>query len=144
MPPKRPRGWLPPRLFNRLFRLVPRLCVDAAIRGPRGWVLAKRGIPPWKGRWHFPGGAVRVRERLAQAVERKALEETGLRVRTGRLLGVFDDPRNDPRGHAVVLFYEARPLGGELRPDCAWFRRRPRGVGFPRLVRKELRAAGLR
>ncbi|MFN8446915.1 MAG: NUDIX domain-containing protein [Caldilineaceae bacterium] len=50
------------------------------------------------GRWCLPGGRMEVGEGIAEACEREFWEETGLRVQTVRLIGVYSDP------HLVVEY----------------------------------------
>lgn len=72
------------------------------------------------GRWCVPGGAMEAGESAAEACEREVLEETGLRVRVRRLIGVYSDPDQlviYPGGekvHFVILSFEAVIVDGEL------------------------------
>ncbi|MGH8882614.1 MAG: NUDIX domain-containing protein, partial [Stackebrandtia sp.] len=45
------------------------------------------------GQWCMPGGAAEVGESPSQAAVRETWEETGLRVRARRLLGLYDNRR---------------------------------------------------
>lgn len=111
---KRPRG-------------QPRLTVDAWIEDPRGrLLLVRRGRPPFRGRWAFPGGFCEWGETTEESCAREALEETGIEVRIGEVLGVYSDPHRDPRGHTVSVLYDARPIAGTARggddaSDARWF-----------------------
>jgi 8-oxo-dGTP diphosphatase len=78
-------------------------------------VLVQRKNHPFKGKWALPGGFVEYGERVEDAAEREALEETGLRVKLRRLVGVYSDPDRDPRGHVVTVCYLAEPFGGRLK-----------------------------
>src|SRR5689334_577475 len=62
-------------------------------------LLARRAHEPLAGEWSVPGGAVELGETLRAAAEREALEETGLIVRAGAVLDVFDSiwPLEDGR-----------------------------------------------
>ena len=54
-------------------------------------LLIRRGIEPALGKWTFPGGYVDFGENSADAAVRETLEEVGMRVTLGTLLGVFTD-----------------------------------------------------
>jgi ADP-ribose pyrophosphatase YjhB (NUDIX family) len=72
------------------------------------------------GRWCLPGGMMEAGESIAEACEREALEETGLRVRVTRLVGVYSDPDqlviypDGQKAHFVSLSFEAEVIDGEL------------------------------
>jgi len=72
------------------------------------------------GRWCLPGGGMDSGESVAQACEREVWEETGLRVRLTRLVGVYSNPDQlviYPDGNKaffVVMSFEAEIIGGEL------------------------------
>ncbi len=44
------------------------------------------------GHWGLPGGYVEPGESVASAAAREVLEETGVRIELGRLVGVYSDP----------------------------------------------------
>jgi ADP-ribose pyrophosphatase YjhB (NUDIX family) len=54
-------------------------------------LLLRRGIEPAVGKWTFPGGYVDFGENSADAAVRETLEEVGMRITLGPLLGVFTD-----------------------------------------------------
>lgn len=69
-----------------------------------GVVIIERVNPPHG--WALPGGFVDVGETLLQAAEREAKEELNVRVNIGGMLGMYDDPLRDPRGHTIsAVFY---------------------------------------
>jgi ADP-ribose pyrophosphatase YjhB (NUDIX family) len=79
-------------------------------------LLVLRKNPPFQGTWHFPSGYVEVDERPVDAAVRETREECGLIVEAGKLAGAYyyDD---DDRGNGVVMFYDARVVGGRLQPS---------------------------
>jgi len=96
----------------------PALTVDTVIEYPDGAiVLIRRGNPPYQGALALPGGFVEYGETVETAAVREALEETGLEIRLDRLVGVYSDPKRDPRGHTVSVVFHATPIGGELKAD---------------------------
>lgn len=72
------------------------------------------------GLWCVPGGAMESGESAAEACEREVFEETSLRVRVRRIVGVYSNPDQliiYPDGnkvHIVVVGFEAEIIGGEL------------------------------
>src|SRR3954452_15297332 len=64
-------------------------------------LLVLRGQEPSKGRWSVPGGRVEPDEDDATATAREVLEETGLSVQVGRLVGSVE--RDAPAGGVYVI-----------------------------------------
>lgn len=125
-----------PEKFYRK-KKVPRVTVDAWIQDEAGrLLLVRRGRPPFTGRWGLPGGFLEWKERAEDCCARETLEETGLTVRVGALLGVYSDPERDPRGHNVTVLYEAAPVSGKARggddaAEARWFSKKElEGVEF--------------
>lgn len=72
------------------------------------------------GLWCLPGGQVESGESVAEACEREVWEETGLRSRVKRLIGVYSNPDqlviypDDRKAFFVVLSFEAEIISGTL------------------------------
>ena len=98
---------------------TPLLTVDIIIRiGDKNHVvLIRRKNPPLG--WAIPGGFVDIGETVEQAAVREALEETSLNVTLQELLGVYSDPRRDPRGHTVSVVFIADAEGTPRGADDA-------------------------
>jgi 8-oxo-dGTP diphosphatase len=63
-------------------------CVGAVVLDAAGrLLLIRRGHEPHAGLWSLPGGRVEAGETLEQAVRREVLEETGLPVVPGPVVG---------------------------------------------------------
>ncbi len=96
--------------------------------GPR-LLLVRRGQEPAKGTWSVPGGRVEAGESDEVATAREVLEETGLRVQVGRLVGTVQ--RAAPSGGVYVIRDRLCRLApdqdaddiraGDDADDAAWF-----------------------
>ena len=100
-------------------------CVGAVVTDGQGRLLMiKRGHEPGAGLWSIPGGRIEPGETDAEALVREMLEETGLTVQVGRLVGSVQRPGLD--GTAIdIRDYAATVTGGALRPgddaaDARW------------------------
>lgn len=115
--------------------LAPRIdCVGGIVleREPGGDVrllLVLRGHEPSKGLWSVPGGRVEPGEDDQTATAREILEETGLVVEVGRLVGTVE--RDAPAGGVYVIrdylcrvAPDADPAAvraGDDADDARWF-----------------------
>jgi 8-oxo-dGTP diphosphatase len=89
-------------------------CVGAVVHDYSGRLLmVRRAAEPGRGLWSIPGGRVLPGEADADAVRREILEETGLLVEVGPLLGSV---RREAPGAAVfdIHDYSARVRDGTL------------------------------
>lgn len=111
---------------------APRVAVGAVVLHQNKALLVLRGQAPAKGLWAIPGGSVELGETLQVAAEREVLEETGLRVKAGKVVYTFDGIQRDASGrvkyHYVIvdLLAEALNPAQPLRPaddvnDAGWF-----------------------
>jgi 8-oxo-dGTP diphosphatase len=95
-------------------------CVGAIVHDAEGrLLLVRRGHEPGKGLWSLPGGRVETGETDEMAVSREILEETGLSVRSLRLVGRVE------RGVYEIFDYACEVVGGTLRAgddadDVSW------------------------
>jgi ADP-ribose pyrophosphatase YjhB (NUDIX family) len=107
---------LPYKEFISIYKKVPRVGVDLVIRTSQGVLLTKRDIKPAKGKWHLPGGTVLRGEKLKDAIDRIAFEETGLKLKIKKIIGVAEYlSQNDATGHTVCTVFLLTPTSGELR-----------------------------
>lgn len=93
----------------------PWVTVDGLVLQEGKLVAVIRRNPPFQGMPALPGGFVELGETVEAAAVREVHEETGLETRIVRLVGVYSDPRRDPRGHTVTVAYALERIGGELR-----------------------------
>jgi 8-oxo-dGTP diphosphatase len=97
---------------------TPALTADAIIVLPGDRVVLVRRKHPPPG-WAIPGGFVDLGEPVEAAAIREAREETGLEVRLTELLGIYSDPRRDPRGHTASAVFLCRATGEPAGADDA-------------------------
>lgn len=118
--------------MKREYPEVPLVGVGAIIIERDRVVLVKRGQAPLQGQWSIPGGMLEVGETLREAAVREVLEETGLQVEVGELLGVFDrivrDDEQRTLYHYVLIDFLCRRIAGEPSAGCdaaeaRWFTR---------------------
>ena len=84
----------------------PAPCVDIVIYDPvKGIVLIERANEPYG--WALPGGFIDYGETCEHAAIREAKEETNLDVILTEIIGVYSDPKRDPRHHTMSVAYAA-------------------------------------
>jgi 8-oxo-dGTP pyrophosphatase MutT (NUDIX family) len=94
-----------------------RLGCSAAIFDGQGRIFLTRRTD--NGQWCLPGGRMESGESVTEACEREVWEETGLRVRVTRLVGVYSHPDqlviypDGNKAHIVALHFEAEIISGE-------------------------------
>jgi 8-oxo-dGTP diphosphatase len=93
----------------------PALTADCVIFTEKGLVLIKRDRYPFEGSFALPGGFVEVGETVEQACRREVKEETGLNISNLRLVGVYSEPKRDPRHHTVTVAFLASADSGNFK-----------------------------
>jgi ADP-ribose pyrophosphatase YjhB (NUDIX family) len=96
-------------------KVIP--CVGAVIKDAEGrLLLVRRGHEPGKGLWSIPGGKIEEGESDEDAVAREVLEETGLVVAVGRLVGSVRRPAGTAGIEFDIRDYAASVTSGRLIP----------------------------
>jgi ADP-ribose pyrophosphatase YjhB (NUDIX family) len=96
-------------------------------------VLLRRGIEPGRGAWAQPGGFLEVDETVHEAAIRETLEETGLVVEPGEIIGLY----TRLEAAVVTIAFEARVVAGTATPtrealEIATFD--PEAIPWPQLA----------
>lgn len=78
--------------------------VDVIIEKGDKIVLVERSIEPFRGKLALVGGHVEYGETVENAAVRETREETGLNIELTDILGVYSNPKRDPRGHRIERF----------------------------------------
>jgi 8-oxo-dGTP diphosphatase len=99
------------------YPVVPRVGVGAITVKEGKVLLVKRGIEPGKGLWAIPGGTLKLGETLQECAAREILEETGIKIKVGECIYVFDfiehDNKNRIKFHFVIVDFAADYISGE-------------------------------
>lgn len=93
----------------------PILAVDVIILDNEKVLLVKRATYPFIGYWTLPGGHVEYGETTEHALKREMKEELGISVKIKELLGVYSDPKRDPRYHTVSAVYLCEKNKGKIK-----------------------------
>ncbi len=89
----------------------PLPCAAAFVRNSKGEVLlVKRGVEPGKGEWGLPSGFMEIDETPEEACLRELEEETGLRGKINRLIGVYAQDSLTYR-RVLIIGYEVKAQG---------------------------------
>ena len=92
---------------------IPISTVDLVVRkGPR-ILLEQRARPPFENLYCLPGGHVEYGETVEAAALRELKEETSIEAELIAILGVYSDPKRDPRGQRISTVFVANWLSGD-------------------------------
>ena len=94
----------------------PQVAVGAIVFHKDKILLVKRKYEPSKNQWAIPEGKVKWGETLQLAAEREIFEETGIRIKAGQMVHVFDlVPKKNSKYHYIIIDLEAEYISGEPR-----------------------------
>ena len=105
---------------------TPGLATDCVVFDAKNRVLlVRRKYPPFKGRYALPGGFVEIGETIEDACRRELMEETAVKAGRLQLVGVYSDPKRDPRAHNCAVVYVTRvaratPQAGDDAAAAEW------------------------
>lgn len=104
--------------FKNIYSKVPRVCVEIIIKTEQGILFTLRKESTYYGHWHIPGGTLRYRERLHDAVKRVALDELGVKVTVEKLLGYieyFSEEKERGFGYSISLVFLCNPASTDFK-----------------------------
>jgi ADP-ribose pyrophosphatase YjhB (NUDIX family) len=93
----------------------PSPTVDIIVQSDSKILLIRRKKDPFKDRLALPGGFINEGETVEDAARREAREETSLEVEPIEILGVYSDPKRDPRKHVMSIVFVAIIVGGKAK-----------------------------
>lgn len=89
----------------------PSVTTDCVIFGFDGGklkvLLVERGLEPYKGRWAFPGGFVKMDESCEEGALRELEEETALKGTYVQQFHTYSAPNRDPRERVITVAFFA-------------------------------------
>jgi len=105
------------RQSGNLYPLAPRVGIGAITIHKGRILLVKRGAEPSRGLWAIPGGTLELGETMQECAAREILEETGIIIRVGACIYVFDFLERDAEGkikfHFVIVDFAGEYVSGE-------------------------------
>ena len=108
----------------------PAVTTDCVIFGFDGSelqvLLIERGIEPFKGKWAFPGGFLKMDETAREGALRELKEETGLENAYIEQFNTYSDSGRDPRERVITIAHYAlvriqEVQGGDDAAKAQWF-----------------------
>lgn len=101
---------------TRHYPIRPQVGVGVLLVRNEKLLLVKRKYNPDAGYWSIPGGHLDLGERVEDAAEREALEETGFNVKITSLAGIINKIMYDKSGkveyHYVLINYFVKQIEG--------------------------------
>jgi 8-oxo-dGTP diphosphatase len=102
---------------TRKYPIRPHIGVGILLMRENKLLLVKRKYDPDAGYWSIPGGHLDLGERVEEAAEREAFEETGIKVKVSSLAGIINKIMYDKKGkieyHYVLLNYFVEQIEGD-------------------------------
>lgn len=97
--------------YDFIYSRVPRICIDLLVKNSKGEVLlTQRTIEPYLNHWHFPGGRIKFKESIQDAVNRIAKGELGIELsNTGTVVGTCEFPneiQKEQERHSISIVHE--------------------------------------
>jgi len=115
------KNWIPEKLYRKIQRVIPIVCVDAVVECENGVLLIKRKHYPAKDKLWVPGGRVGFGKDLKKFTIEKVREETGLTVKIEKFIGVYS--LFFKKGffgfpvHNITVCFLVKKIGGKLKID---------------------------
>lgn len=80
--------------------------IDAIIHNDKNQILLiKRKNNPFENHLSLPGGFINYGEKVEDALKREVKEEVSLNIEPLEILGVYSDPKRDPRDHIMSIVF---------------------------------------
>ena len=117
-----------PRLVcpqGHILYINPKIVVGVILEEGNNVLLQRRGIEPRTGYWTFPGGFMEIDETLEECAARETMEEIGLGIDIGGLVGLYARPLPDGPGILSIVLRgtvsRGEPRLGREALEVRWF-----------------------
>ena len=84
-------------------------------------LLIRRAYEPCAGKWSVPGGTIKLGETTIDALKREVFEELGVKLKSMKLLDIYDYISRDEDGkikyHYVIIDFLVNPESFEIKPS---------------------------
>ena len=112
---------------NSNIEKLPFVAVGGVLFHENRVLLVKRGKSPAKGLWAIPGGKINPGEQMKDALKREFMEETGIEIKVGDVVYVFD-AIDIPDFHYVIIDFaveiiSGKPRAGDDAEEVKWFKK---------------------
>jgi 8-oxo-dGTP diphosphatase len=91
------------------------VCANVVFDENEALLLVRESKASAFGRWSLPAGRLNRGESIRDGAAREALEETGLTLDVGPLLGIYHCPSTLEGGSAITFVFRSTVVGGEIR-----------------------------
>lgn len=102
--------------FKIMQKSFPFSCIDIIVLNAKNeFLLIKRNIPPYKGKWCLPGGIIKYREKMENALNRIVKDELGITVKIIKNVGFFE--KIYPNRHDISHCFLTRLKSTKIKLD---------------------------
>lgn len=144
---------IPEKIYKKLLKHAPRVCVDLVIVNGNKFLLGKRKIHAAKGLWFFIGGKILKGETKEKTAERKLREELSIRSKplSIKFLGIedlfFKTDKNTSHDVNIVFLVkiketEFKDFDKKQHSKLAWFNKI--NPNWHPYIKKMLKSAGFK
>lgn len=99
-------------------QLIIRVSATGILGENKKYLMVRDG---WSMQWEFPGGGVKIGEKITEALEREFIEETGLAIKVGTLIDYQEDffyaEDRKQAFQSVRFYFRVKKVSGTVKPS---------------------------
>jgi len=82
---------IPESVFLKIKNNIPLSCVDIIVsNNKKEFLLVKRSIEPYKGKWCLPGGIIKRGQKIEEKIKEIAKNELGIKIESWKPIGFYE------------------------------------------------------